>query len=279
MSPKLPKKISIHVSTSYSNRIFARTYSLGAVVSILAALGIFVLGVAAMLGFSLKTYINWAEVAALEKKAIRLDSALVNLPLLEQQLAESDKELNRLRIMLGIEKAPDTVDMTELVLRYDPIIPQLIPDSLDTLPDDTTQIQEDLEQFYPQVYPTVGFKITQKYSPQHPGLDFATSEGKPCFATADGIVSDVGFDSTFYGNYLKIRHGKYYETFYAHLKSIIVKKGEKVTMNQVIGFVGNTGRSSAPHLHFEVRHKGTPIDPSQMLVLGREYKGVSNTNK
>ncbi|MBN2378401.1 peptidoglycan DD-metalloendopeptidase family protein [candidate division WOR-3 bacterium] len=275
MIPKLPKKISVHISTSFSNRSFARTYSLGSVVGIVTAVCVFVLGVAAMLGFSLKTYINWAEVAALEKKAARQDTALASLPALKQQLVENEKELNQLRIMLGIDKSPDTLDITELVLKYEPIIPQMIPDSLDTLgTEDTSKIEEDIELFYPQVYPTVGFKITQGFSKNHPGIDFATSEGKPCFATADGFVSEVGFDSVLYGNYVKIRHGKYYETFYAHLKSVIVKKGEKVSMNQIVGFVGNTGRSTAPHLHFEVRHKGTPIDPSQLLVLGREYKGT-----
>jgi len=274
MSSKLPKRISVHISTSYSSRSFARTYSVGAVIGILSAIGIFVLGVVVMLGFSLKTYIDWAEVEALRTKAARLDTALASLPELEEQLAQGEKGLDRVRMMLGLKKAPDTLDITDVVLRYEPVIPEL-PDSTDTLEEEDSLKEDDLDLFYPQVYPTVGFKITQNYSAAHPGIDFATSEGKPCFATADGVVSEVGFDSTLYGNYLKIRHGKYYETFYAHLKNVVVGKGDKVTMNQVVAFVGNTGMSSAPHLHFEVRHKGKAIDPSQMLVLGREYKGRS----
>jgi murein DD-endopeptidase MepM/ murein hydrolase activator NlpD len=268
---KLPKRISIHISTSYSNRSFGRTYSLSAVITILSAIGGFVLGVIAMLVFSLKIYIDWAEVESLRNRTAQLESALARLPEVKQELLESKKELERLRIMLGIEKAPDTVDYTKLVFAYKPVIPQRNFD-LDTTEFDSTQIGEEMEGFYPQVLPTVEFRITRPFSKHHPGIDFATSEGKPVFATADGVVREVGFDSL-YGNYIEIRHGKYYETFYGHLQSAIVRKGERVSMNQIVGYVGNTGRSSAPHLHFEVRHKGTPIDPANLFILKREYKG------
>lgn len=271
-SLKLPKRISIHISTSYSNRSFGRTYSLSAVVAILSAIGGFVLGVIAMLVFSLKIYIDWAEVESLRNRTTQLEGALARLPELRVELLESEKELKRLRIMLGVEKAPDTVDYTELVFAYKPVIPQRNSDTLDTTEFDSTQIEEEMEGFYPQVLPTVGFRITRPFSSYHPGIDFATSEGTPVFATADGVVYEVGYDSL-YGNYIEIRHGKYYETFYGHLQSAIVRKGERVEMNQIVGYVGNTGRSSAPHLHFEVRHKGTPIDPANLFVLKREYKG------
>ncbi len=272
MTPKLPKRISIHISTSYSNRSFGRTYSLSAVMAILSAIGGFVLGVIVMLVFSLKIYIDWAEVESLRNRTDQLEGALARLPEVKQELLESKKELERLRIMLGIEKAPDTVDYTKLIFAYKPIIPQRVSDTLDTSDFDSTQIEEEIEGFYPQVLPTVGFRITRPFSKHHPGIDFATSEGNPVFATADGVVEEVGFDSL-YGNYIEIRHGKYYETFYGHLRSAIVRKGERVSMNQIVGYVGNTGRSSAPHLHFEVRHKGTPIDPANLFILKREYKG------
>ena len=272
MTPRIPKRVSIHVTTSHSNRSFARTYSLSAVIAILSAIGGFVLGVIAMLVFSLKTFIDWAEVESLRNRTDQLESALVRLPEVKQELLESEEELKRLRIMLGIEKAPDTVDYTKLVFAYKPIIPQRVSDTLDTSDLDSTQIEEEIEGFYPQVLPTVGFRVTRPFSKHHPGIDFATSEGKPVFATADGVVREVGYDSLF-GKYLKIRHGKYYETFYGHLQSAIVRKGERVKMNQIVGYVGNTGRSSAPHLHFEVRHNGTPIDPANLFVLKREYKG------
>jgi len=270
-SPKLPKKISVHISTSYSNRSFNATYSLGAVIGILVGMLVFVGGIGALFAFSLNTYIDWARVRSLSDSTARLGKALEDLPTLEEKLRRSEKQLRRIQIMLGIEKSPDTVDYGELVFAYKPIIPEEIPDSLDTMPYDSTQVED--EGFYPQVLPTVGFKVSRKFTKQHPGIDFATSEGKPVFATADGVVSEVGYDSLLYGNYVKVKHGKYYETFYAHLQSAIVKKGEKVSMNQILGFVGNTGRSSAPHLHFEVRHKGVPIDPANLFVLKREYKG------
>lgn len=272
MTPKLPKKISLHISTSYSNRSFSRTYSLGAVVGILLAVGVFVLGIAGALVYSLNVFIDQAEVGELRSSSARLAKAVDSLSVVEKLLDETEKKLDKIQIMLGIEKSPDTVDFTELVFAYKPIIPQVVSDSLesDSLTD-STLVEEDMG-FYPQVFPTVGFRVTKKFSKYHPGIDFAASEGKPVFATADGIVSEVGYDSL-YGNYLKIKHGKYYETFYGHLQLATVSKGEKVEMNQIVGFVGNTGQSSAPHLHFEVRHKGTPIDPGNLFVFKREYKG------
>lgn len=266
----IPKRISFNITPNYTNKYFGKTYSRNAVLAILSGIGVFVAGVIFMLIYSLQIYGQVAEVHYLRRRNSELEEGLVNLPVLKKELATSEKKLDQLRIMLGLAKAPGPVDSTELVFQYRPIIPKL--DSLDTLPPDTNLIEKDVEGFYPQVLPTVGFQVSRGFSQSHPGIDFATSEGKPVFATAEGVVSDVGVDST-YGNFLKIRHGPYYETFYGHLQSVTVKKGEKVKMNTIVGFVGNTGRSSGPHLHFEVRHKGTPIDPSNLFILKREYKG------
>lgn len=267
---QLPRKISFNITPNYSNKYYSKTYSKATVMGILTGLGVFVAGVIFMLVYALQIYGQIAEVQYLRRRNSELEQGLVKLPELKRELAVSEKKLEQLRYMLGLAKAPEPVDYTKLVFQYKPIIPTL--DSMDTIQVDTTQIEEDIEGFYPQVPPTVGFQISRGFSQSHPGIDFATSEGKPVFATSDGIVSDVGTD-TLYGNYLKLRHGPYYETFYGHLKSVSVKKGEQIRINQIVGFVGNTGRSSGPHLHFEVRHKGTPIDPSNLFVSKREYKG------
>ena len=95
----------------------------------------------------------------------------------------------------------------------------------------------------------------------HTGMDFTAPTGTEIYATGNGVVSDVIFSSRGYGNTIIIDHGFSYKTLYAHLSSIQVKRGQKVKRGEVIGLVGNTGMSMAPHLHYEVRKNDQPINP------------------
>lgn len=94
----------------------------------------------------------------------------------------------------------------------------------------------------------------------HNGLDFTAKTGTPIYATGDGVVTYAGRGSGF-GLHVKIDHGYGYETVYAHMSKMAVKKGQKVKRGQVIGYVGSTGLSTGPHLHYEVHYKGKPVNP------------------
>ncbi len=94
----------------------------------------------------------------------------------------------------------------------------------------------------------------------HAGLDFAAKSGTPVYATADGTVTIADRRSS-YGNCIDISHGYNYLTRYAHLSKILVKAGDKVTRGDLIGLVGSTGKSTGPHLHYEVRFKDEPQNP------------------
>lgn len=95
----------------------------------------------------------------------------------------------------------------------------------------------------------------------HEGIDFTASVGTEIYATGDGTVVSVERSRGGYGNCIIINHGFGYQTLYAHLSKMDVRRGQKVTRGQVIGRVGNTGKSTAPHIHYEV-HKGSKsIDP------------------
>jgi len=98
----------------------------------------------------------------------------------------------------------------------------------------------------------------------HSGLDFSAAHGEEIMATGAGIVTMVAKEKN-YGNVLKIKHGDGLETRYAHCSKILVKKGDIVERNQVIALVGNTGRSTGPHLHYEIRLNGRALDPRQYL--------------
>lgn len=98
----------------------------------------------------------------------------------------------------------------------------------------------------------------------HEGLDFPAAMGTPIFAAADGIVSAVEHAGA-YGNLLKIDHGSGLETRYAHNSRILVKVGDRINKGQKIALVGSTGRSTGPHLHYEIRLHGNALDPRQYL--------------
>lgn len=98
----------------------------------------------------------------------------------------------------------------------------------------------------------------------HEGLDFPASVGMPVYAAADGIVT-TAVHTPDYGNLLKIEHGSGLETRYAHNSKLLVKAGERVTKGQKIALIGSTGRSTGPHLHYEIRLNGNPLDPREYL--------------
>jgi len=101
--------------------------------------------------------------------------------------------------------------------------------------------------------------ILKQWNP-HEGLDFTAPTGTPVYATGDGIVT-AAYKSASYGNVLFVNHGYGYQTRYAHLVKYIVDRGQSVKRGEIIGYVGNTGRSQAPHLHYEVLYNYKPVNP------------------
>jgi murein DD-endopeptidase MepM/ murein hydrolase activator NlpD len=95
----------------------------------------------------------------------------------------------------------------------------------------------------------------------HEGIDFTAPVGTDIYATGNGTVTEAGRNQGGYGNEIVIDHGYSYLTVYAHLSRIFVRPGQKVLRGQVIGYVGNTGKSTSPHLHYEVRKNGIAINP------------------
>jgi len=108
-----------------------------------------------------------------------------------------------------------------------------------------------------------GYRIDPVYKDRrlHPGLDFTAPIGTPIYAAADGVVKDAGFNTGGYGNRVVVNHGFGYETLYAHMVRIKARVGTKVKRGEVIGYVGSTGKSTGPHLHYEVHKNGTQLDP------------------
>jgi murein DD-endopeptidase MepM/ murein hydrolase activator NlpD len=108
-----------------------------------------------------------------------------------------------------------------------------------------------------------GYRIDPVYKTTkfHAGLDFAAPQGVPIYATADGRVTTAGNSGNGFGNHVVITHGYGYETLYGHMFRVKARNGQTVKRGEIIGYVGNTGKSTGPHLHYEVHKNGKPLDP------------------
>ena len=129
----------------------------------------------------------------------------------------------------------------------------------------------------PSIAPVQGFRLSSGYGERehpilggermHKGLDLAVAAGTPVLAPADGVVEKASWFSS-YGNFIEIAHGGNMETRYGHLSGYNVVAGQQVHKGDVIGYVGSTGRSTGPHLHYEVRVGGEAVDPTPYMQMG-----------
>lgn len=126
----------------------------------------------------------------------------------------------------------------------------------------------------PTVLPVVGWITSyfgHRMSPyagslkMHEGIDVGAPSGTPIFSSADGLITFSGVKSGF-GNFIQVDHGYGIESFYAHSKELVAKKGERVKRGQIIAKVGNTGHSTGPHLHYEIRVNGIAVDPLYFIL-------------
>lgn len=128
-----------------------------------------------------------------------------------------------------------------------------------------------------QISSGFGMRIDPIYKTarMHWGLDFTADEGTNVYSTGNGVVKDLEQNAWGYGNCVLIDHGFGYVSRYAHLSAFKVKKGDKITRGQLIGLVGSTGKSTAPHLHYEIEKNGVKIDPIHFFhsdITPEEYE-------
>ncbi len=138
------------------------------------------------------------------------------------------------------------------------------------MPPDTTVSVPGISSTIPAIWPARG-TVTSPYglrwggSDFHPGIDIANDMGTPIVATADGVVSVAGWNSGGYGNMVDINHGGGIMTRYGHAMQIVVSPGQHVKRGQVIAYMGSTGFSTGPHVHYEVRINGQAVNPITYL--------------
>ena len=151
--------------------------------------------------------------------------------------------------------------------------------------DDLSIAREDLiaylhkQRVTPSFWPTESSRVTSSFGYRkdpftrrtafHAGIDIAGRSGDPVYAAADGVVTEAGYDRGL-GYYVTIRHEGGLKTNYFHLRKYLVKKGQRVEQGEQIGLLGSTGRSTGPHLHFEVVENGKNVDPMTYLDKGKK---------
>lgn len=113
-----------------------------------------------------------------------------------------------------------------------------------------------------------GWRVDPVYNTRrfHEGMDFTAPTGTDVYATGNGVVTFSGWRQGF-GNVVIVDHGFNYETYYAHLSKSLVREGQQVKRGDIIALVGNTGKSTGPHLHYEVHYKGAPVDPRNFYFM------------
>ena len=122
----------------------------------------------------------------------------------------------------------------------------------------------------PSIWPAAGdvsspFGMRWGGSDYHPGIDIANDYGTPICATADGVVTTAGWNSGGYGNMVDIDHGNGITTRYGHAQQVVVSAGQTVKRGQIIAYMGSTGFSTGPHVHYEVRVGGQAVNPTKYL--------------
>jgi len=227
------------------------------------------------------------QLKVLNKKLEQVESTLANIekrdnnlyrvyfeasPIPEDQRRAGFGGINRYDYLEGFENSDLIVNTTERldVLTKELVIQSKSLDEIELL----AKNKESLLSSIPSIQPVnssdlrrmasgYGYRIDPftKRRTMHWGMDFSAKTGTPIYATGDGIISRADARAAGFGKHVRIDHGFGYVSIYAHMNRIIVAKGDKVKRGDLIGYVGSTGRSVAPHLHYEIVKDGRKINP------------------
>lgn len=200
------------------------------------------------------------ETVILERKVEALTKRSDQVRHLVRNMAQIRKMDLKVRQMLGVELQPeDSLALAKAEQTENQIERELY--------DERDQVLRAIPSFWPvKGHITKEFNIAggEKDPTYHPGIDIGVSRGTPVRAAAAGYVTDAGWDDI-YGYYVRIDHGYGIKTLYGHTERLVVMSDERVGRGQTIAYSGSTGRSSAPHIHFEVSQNNVPVDPLKYL--------------
>jgi murein DD-endopeptidase MepM/ murein hydrolase activator NlpD len=229
-----------------------------------SAVGILLLGTAALLGaLYLPVVRAAARIPTLERQVARLQSDNAKVRQLSAALDSVESRYTQMRQMIGADIVRDPLALSS-ALPLAPAVRARVGARRASSTGPAVPRGWPLDE---QGYVTRGQVGTGSSDEAHPGLDIAVPVGSLVRASGGGTVRQVGEDPE-YGLFVLLEHPEEYQTMYGHLSRILVTEGATVASGEVIGLSGNSGRSTAPHLHFEIRQRGTSLDPRTMVKEG-----------
>jgi murein DD-endopeptidase MepM/ murein hydrolase activator NlpD len=216
---------------------------------------------------------NAARVPGLEREVSRLRVENSRVQQLASALNRAEANYQELRQMLGV-KAPPVTRSGGTVTRNTEVPATSMRAVAIRAAAPRAMTRYEREESVPSHWPldVPGFVTRGQIRPgvldeSHPGIDIAVPVGTPVRASGGGTVTQAGYDPD-YGLFVLLRHPSGYETMYGHTSRLLAVEGDEVLAGQVIGLSGNSGRSTAPHLHFEIRHDGKSVDPLDLVKDG-----------
>jgi len=251
-------------SKTWNFKVSYRTFYTWAILVTLLAVAVLALT------FSYGRVVVAAEKAlVLQRENTQLRAQVAQIDSLKLELVNLQALSIQIKGMLGVELSPDD---SLLVANWSPSVKSPSIESDDETEGVGEQEQRRMLEALPSIWPvkgyvTRGFHVTggEKNPMYHPGIDIAAERGTPVLAAAEGVVETSRFDDT-YGWMVEIDHGYGIHTLYGHCTRNLVNVGDRVARGKTIATVGSTGKSTAPHLHFEVRKNGVPVNPKDYLL-------------
>jgi len=202
-----------------------------------------------------------ARVPGLAREVERLRTDNARIRQLAAELDSVESSYERLRRMVGADIVPDRVALGSTLPVAPPVYAPIPGAGPQLEPDPSIPRHWPLDE---RGYVTRGQAVADSGNEAHPGIDIAVPLGSVVRAAGGGVVLQTGAQAE-YGNFVLLEHPQGYQSMYGHLSRILAVQGTTVRAGEVIALSGNTGRSSAPHLHFEIRLNGVSIDPGTMV--------------
>lgn len=268
----MSRKITLMLIPEGSHTVFSRTFSSALFKAVLVIMVLWIVTLTVVTFYYSRLTLKAARSASLEQENSNLRGYLAKVVDIEKSFKKNRELAERLAQMAGVDlesyEQPEGFDLDSMLAEANNNQPSGIVGSPGEF--QIPLSKEDLEkQVIPFGRPLYGwisrvYTSDEKTGEKHFGFDFAVKNGTSVTTTASGVVTFAGWDDNL-GNLVVIDHGNGYETIYGHNEKLLVEEGDVVLKGDMISLSGNTGRSTAPHLHYEIRRNGVAIDPAPFL--------------
>ena len=263
---KRRRELTIMIIPEGSTKSIRRKLSYTTLYTMLAVVVILIGAFVFMIVNYSRVYYTALQAEILRRRNIKLEEQWKKINRIEKDLSLIKRTDERIRKMLGVGMSPASSTLTPSngASTFEQMEAPL-QEPVDTMPRALlTETTENPLEKIPSIWPARGW-ISRLWSPDHTAVDIAASTGAPVVATTSGKVVRAGWDDR-YGRIIEIENDQGFTTIYGHNSRLLVREGEIVSRGDVIAFVGSTGLSSAPHLHYEIHLKDKPVDPMRYLV-------------